>query len=68
MGMIGLAHDVGFVFSEVRILIIIMVIIVVSMVILIIIIIMVTLIVSIITNVEWLLSLAPLLKVDTKVP
>ena len=67
--MIGLAHDVGFVFSEVRILIIIMVIIiVVSMVILIIIIIMVTLIVSIITNVEWFLSLAPLLKVDTKVP
>ena len=63
--MIGLAHDVGFVFSEVRILIITMVIIIVVIMV---IIIMVTLIVSIITNVEWLLSLAPLLKVDTKVP
>ena len=64
--MIGLAHDVGFVFSEVRILIIVMVIIIV--VILIIIIIMVTLIISFITNLERLLPLSPLLKVDTKVP
>ena len=51
MGMIGLAHDVGFVFSEVRIVIIIMVIIIVVIVV-----IMISLIISIITNIEWLLS------------
>ena len=51
MGMIGLAHDVGFVFSEVRIVIIIMVIIIVVIVV-----IMISLIISIITYIEWLLS------------
>ena len=76
MGMIGLAHDVGFVFSEVRIVIIIMVIIIMVIIIMaimviiivVIMIIMVSLIISIITNMEWLLSFTPLSKVDTKVP